>query len=294
MISIVNGHADRAKVISAGIGALGMAGCIAGWVFAPADFFLAYLFAHFFFLGLSLGALGLLMIHHLTSGYWGYSVRRFFESAVGNLPLLAVLFVPVFFGVPHLYPWKNPSVVAADEILRSRLSYLNTPGYVIRTVVVFAVWIVMARCLLKWSAAQDVTVSVEPTRKLRTLSGPGLVIYPVTMTFAAVDWLMSMEADWYSTMFPVLLCIGQILSALALVILLLAWAARSSPLSPLASEDTFHKLGNLLLAFTMMWAYLAFGQLLVIWSGNLPQEISWYLHRVSGGWRWIAVSIAVF
>src|SRR5213078_938264 len=237
-----NGVTKRAKPIFASVGILGLAGCIVGWIFAPADFFLAYLFGHFFFLGLSLGALGLLMIHHLTGGYWGYSVRRFLESAVGNLPFLAVLFLPVFFGLPYLYPWKNISVVATDEILHSRLYYLNTPGYVIRTIVVFAVWIVMARFLLKWSAAQDVSVSVEPTRKLRTLSGPGLVIYPVTMTFAAVDWLMSMEADWYSTMFPVLICIGQILSALALVILLLAWAARSSVLGSLASEENFHKL----------------------------------------------------
>src|SRR5947199_6256894 len=151
----------------------------------------------------------------------------------------------------------------------------------------------MARQLLKWSAEQDVTVSLEPTRKLRTLSGPGLVIYPVTMTFAAVDWLMSMEADWYSTMYAVLICIGHDLSALALAILLLACAARSSPLGPLATEENFHKLGNLLLAFTMMWAYLAFGQLLIIWSGNLPHEISWYLHRISDGWKWIAIVIAL-
>ena len=137
-------------------------------------------------------------------------------------------------------------------------------------------------------------MSVEPTRKMRTLSGPGLVIYPVTMTFVAVDWLMSLEPDWYSTMFPVLICIGQILSALALVILLIAGAARSSQLGPLTGEDNFHKLGNLLLAFTMMWAYLAFGQLLIIWSGNLPHEIRWYLHRINDGWRWVAIFIALF
>jgi hypothetical protein len=295
MMCFVNGQADRAKVIFAGIGAVGMAGGIAGWVLAPRDFFVSYLFAQFFFLGLSLGALGLLMIHHLTSGYWGYSVRRFLESAVGNLPLMAVLFVPVFFGLPDLYPWKNASVVAGDEILHSRLYYLNTPGYVIRTIVVFAVWIVMARFLLKWSAAQDVTVSVEPTRKLRTLSGPGLVIYPVTMTFAAVDWLMSLEKDWYSTMFAVMICIGQILSALAFVILLVCCATRSRQLQPIISiEDTLHKIGNLLLAFTMMWAYLEFGQLLITWSGNLPHEISWYLNRVAGGWRWVCLFLFFF
>src|SRR4029078_9093484 len=203
MISVVDGVDHRAKLISAGAGAFGLVGCIAGWILAPRDFFVSYLFSHFFFLGLSVCALECVMIHHLTGGYWGYSVRRFFESAVGNLPLLAVLFVPLFFGLPYFYPWKNPSVVAADEILRSRFNYLNAPGYVVRTIIVFGVWIVMARLLLKWWAAQAVTVSVKPTRKLRTLSGPGLVIYPVTMTFAAVDWLMSLEKDWYSTIFAV-------------------------------------------------------------------------------------------
>ncbi len=294
MNSILDRSVGRAKNISLGLGIIGLAGCLIGWFAAPRDFFVAYLCGHFFFLGLSLGSLALLMIHHLTAGDWGYAVRRFLESAVGNLPLMALLFVPIFFGLAQLYPWKNPEIVAANETLRETQIYLNPAGFVLRTAIVFAIWIIMGRQLLKWSAEQDATVSLEPTRKMRTLSGPGLVIYPVTMTFAAVDWLMSMEADWYSTMFPVLICIGQILSALALVILLLAWAARSSPLSALASEENFHKLGNLLLAFTMMWAYLAFGQLLVIWSGNLPHEISWYLHRISDGWKWIAIFIALF
>jgi hypothetical protein len=294
MNSILDCSIGRAKNVSLGIGIIGLIGCVIGWFIAPRDFFVAYLFGHFFFVGLSLGSLALLMIHHLTAGDWGYAVRRFLESAVGNLPLLALLFVPIFFGLAHLYPWQDRAVVAADETLRLTQIYLNPTGFALRTAIVFAIWIIMARQLLKWSAEQDATASLAPTRKMRTLSGPGLVIYPVTMTFAAVDWLMSMEADWYSTMFPILICIGQILSALALVILLLAWTAPSSPLGALATEENFHKLGNLLLAFTMMWAYLAFGQLLVIWSGNLPHEISWYLHRISDGWKWIAVFIALF
>ena len=294
MNSIFDGFVGRAKNVSLGLGIIGLIGCLIGWFIAPRDFFVAYLFGDFFFLGLSLGSLALLMIHHLTAGDWGYALRRFLESAVGNLPLLALLFVPVFFGLAQLYPWRHPTVVAADETLRETQIYLNAPGFVLRTAIVFAIWIIMARQLLKWSSEQDATASLEPTRKMRTLSGPGLVIYPVTMTFAAVDWLMSMEAGWYSTMFPVLICIGQILSALALMILLLVCVAHSSPLGPLASEENFHKLGNLLLAFTMMWAYLAFGQLLVIWSGNLPHEIAWYLHRISDGWKWIAIFIVLF
>ena len=115
------------------------------------------------------------------------------------------------------------------------------------------------------------------------------------MTFAAVDWLMSLEKDWYSTMFAVMICIGQVLSALAFVILLVSSATRSRSLGPIIStEDTLHKIGNLLLAFTMMWAYLEFGQFLITWSGNLPHEISWYLHRVAGGWRWVCVFLFLF
>ena len=295
MMSTANSPVNRAKFISAVVGILGLAGCVAGWILAPREFFVAYLFGHQFFLGLSLGALGLLMTHHLTSGYWGYSVRRFLESSVGTLPLLAVLFIPVFFGLPQLYPWKNPSIVAANEILRSRISYLNTPGYIVRSAVIFAIWMVMAHFLLKWSKEQDATTSVEPTRKLRTLSGPGLVIYPVTMTFASLDWLMSLEKNWYSTMFAVMICIGQMLSALAFVIALLLVVRRNQQFAAIISiDETLHKIGNLLLAFTMLWAYLQFGQLLITWAGNLPHEISWYLNRVAGGWRWVCAFLFLF
>ena len=294
MNSIVDPPVIGGKKIACAIGLIGIMGCAIGWITAPREFFLAYLFAEVVFVGLSLGSLGILMIHHLTAGYWGYGVRRFLEAAVGNLPLMALLFVPVFFGLSKLYPWRHPDIVAAHELLAKRQGYLNTTGFIARTVIVFAIWIIMSRLLLKWSAEQDATVSVEPTRHMRTLSGPGLVIYPITMTFAAVDWIMSMETEWYSTMFPVLICIGQILGALALMILLFAAASNLPLLRQVAADDSFHKIGNLLLAFVMMWAYLAFGQLLITWSGNLPAEISWYLHRTAGGWRWVASFIALF
>lgn len=294
MNAIVDLPIKRAQAIAIVPGLLGLAGCAIGWIVAPRNFFVAYLFAEVFFVGLSLGSLGILMIHHLTAGYWGYGLRRFLEAAIGNLPLLALLFVPLFFGLSQLYPWLHSDIIAAHELLQKRQGYLNVPGYLVRTIIVFAIWILISRLLLKWSAEQDVAVSVEPTRKLRTLSGPGLIIYPVTMTFAAVDWMMSIEPEWFSTMFPVLICIGQILAALALAILLFAWAANASALAQLAGEDNFHKIGNLLLAFVMMWAYLAFSQLLITWSGNLPPEISWYLHRIAGGWKWTAAFIALF
>ena len=268
--------------------------CVVGWIVSPKQFFISYTFAFLFWFGLSLGSLGWTMIHHLTGGRWGYSTRRFFEAAISSLPLLALLFIPVILGMRALYPWMDATALSADEILRHKHVYLNAPAFVARAIVLFAIWIVMARLLTKWSAEQDATTNPEPTRKLRKLSGPGLVIYPLTMTFAAVDWVMSMERDWFSTIFPILICIGQMLSVLALAILLLALERRRKPLAQIAGPETFHHLGNLLLTFTMLWAYLAFAQLLVIWSGDLPHEISWYLHRIADGWKAIAVLLFLF
>src|SRR5881275_1129667 len=159
MKSIFDGSVGHAKNASLGLGIIGFCGCLIGWFVAPRDFFVAYLFGHFFFLGLSLGSLALLMIHHLTAGDWGYGVRRFLEAAVGNLPLLALLFVPIFFGLSPLYPWQHPDIVAAHEVLEKKQGYLNTPGFIVRTIAVFAIWIIISQLLLKWSAEQDVTVS---------------------------------------------------------------------------------------------------------------------------------------
>lgn len=285
--------------VSLGIGIVALGLGVAGWIANPSEFFLAYLFAWLVWLGVSLGSAGWVMIHHLTNGRWGYSVRRIFESAMGMLPILAILFVPIPFGLRQLYPWADPVVTTADKVLQHKLPYLNPAGFTLRAAILFAIWIWMARLLARWSAEQDAIQSVEPTKKLRKLSGPGLVIYPLTVTFACVDWVMSMEADWYSTVFPLLICIGQMLSALAFAVIVLnqlsvAPDRSNALLKALLGKESFHHLGNLLLAFTMVWAYLAYSQLIVIWSGDLPHEISWYLHRIAGGWRWIAIILLLF
>ncbi len=276
------------------IGVIGLAASVFGWITAPHEFFLSYLFGYLVWLGVALGSLGFLMIHHLTGGTWGYPVRRIFEAAISTLPILAMLFVPILFGLRELYPWADAATVASDKILQHKHSYMNATLFIVRAGIVFAIWIFISALLTKWSAEQDRTRSVEPTKKLRRLSGPGLVIYPLTVTFAYVDWVMSMEADWYSTVFPLLICIGQMLSALAFVIIFISWRAPRTALADVISKERFHHLGNLLLAFTMMWAYLAYSQLIVIWSGDLPHEIGWYLHRIAGGWRWIAIALLLF
>jgi hypothetical protein len=311
----------RARWFSFAIGIIGLLVCAIGFTINRRDFFLSYLFGFLVWLGVALGCSGFLMIHHLTGGKWGYPIRRFFEAAISTLPVLALLFVPTLFGFSQLYPWANEATVSLDKVLQHKRGYMNEPGFVIRAVVVFAIWILIAHLLNKWSVEQDATHAVEPTKKLRKLSGPGLVIYPLSVTFAYVDWVMSMEADWYSTIFPLLICVGQMLSALAFVVILIGAVVPSPQSSPtgrgapfslgekvgmrglgssadalqsLLGKENFHHLGNLLLTFTMVWAYLAYAQLIVIWSGDLPHEISWYLHRIAGGWRWIAIALLLF
>ena len=268
--------------------------CLIGGFVSPRSFFSAYLCGVLVWLGVALGCMAFLMIHYLTGGKWGWPVRRFFEAAAGTLPLLGLLFVPVFCGIRFLYPWAITANVIADKVLQHKQAYLNAPLFIVRAAVVFGIWILMAHLLNRWSSEQDAMRDVAPMKKLRKLSGPGLVIYPLTITVAFVDWVMSLEADWYSTIFPILICIGQMLSGLAFIILLLAWLGPRSALSEIIGKENFHHLGSLLLAFTMFWAYLAFSQLLVIWSGDLPHEISWYLHRIAGGWRWVAVGLVLF
>ena len=276
------------------VGGVMAAVCVIGALLNSRQFFISYLFAFLFWLGLSLGCLCVAMIHHLTGGRWGDVTRRFLEAGYMTLPLMAVLFIPVLLGLHELYLWAQPGGIASSPVLQHRAHYLNVMGFFDRACVFFAVWISMAALLRKWSRQQDQGTDLAPTRQARTLSGPGVVIYALTVTFAWVDWLMSLEPDWYSTMFPVIICGGQILSAFAFVILMLAWFKDQPPFSPVVQSGQFHQLGNLLLTFVMFWTYVCFGQLLIIWSGNLPHEIVWYRHRIAGHWKWIASFLALF
>jgi hypothetical protein len=285
---------NRFQNIGLLVGIIGLVLCAIG-AFASTDrFFAAYLFGYLFWLSLALGCFVVAMIHYLTAGRWGEETRRFLEAGYMTLPMLAILFVPIFFGVGRLYPWARPEEVAADKVLQAKVHYENFPMFIGRTIFVFAVWIVMALLLRRWSMEQDQTKDAAPLRRMRTLSGPGLVIYGLTTTVAFVDWVMSLEADWYSSMFPVIIWIGQILSACAFAIMALAWFKDYEPISRLQLTTPFHQLGNLLLAFVVFWTYVAFGQLLIIWSGNLPHEIKWYLHHIAGHWKWVVVFLAFF
>lgn len=254
----------------------------------------AYLIGFLYVLGLSLGALAILMLQHLTGGAWGRMIRRVLEASSRVLPLVTLLALPVLLDMRALYIWTQADVVAGDEVLASKGWYLNVPGFVVRTVVYFAVWLALVFLLNRWAREQERTPYSQQSNWLRSLSGPGLVLYGLTMTFAAFDWAMSLEPHWFSTIYGVLFLIGQANNAFAFAVgvtLLLAWWRG---VSETLSRDTLADLGNLMLAFIMLWAYIAFSQFLIIWSGNLPEEIPWYLARLRGGWGVLALLLVIF
>jgi hypothetical protein len=234
------------------------------------------------------------MVHQLSGGAWGVVIRRPIGAASRVLPVLTLLFIPIALGMPHLYEWTHADVVARDEVLLHKRAYLNVPFFLIRAAIYFAVWNVFSYLLNKWSLEQDRTGDPRLSRRMQKLSGGGLVAYGLCVTFASFDWLMSLEPHWFSTIYGVLIMGGQGLSAMAFLITILVWLARRKPLSDFVVPGHYHDLANLMLAFVMLWAYFSFSQYLIIWSGNLPEEISWYMHRLQTGWRFIALMLVVF
>ncbi len=277
------------------VGVVALAAGIAGALVSPDQFFRSWMIGFLFCLGLTLGSLGLLMMQHLTGGEWGLVGRRIFEAASRTLPMVALFFIPILFGLPRLFLWARPEAVAADHILQMKAPYLNVPFFVGRAVVYFAIWLGCVFYLNRWSDGQDrgeVGVTAADTRRFRVVSAPGLLLYALTITFASVDWIMSLDPHWFSTIFGLLLWTGQGLAAFAFVIAVLAVVSGVEPVASVVSARQFHDLGKLLLAFVMLWAYLAFSQFLIIWAGNLPEEIPWYLERIRGGWGYVALLIA--
>jgi hypothetical protein len=258
-----------------------------------AQFFRSYLLGYLFWLGIALGCLPLTALHNLSGGAWGLVIRRALESGLRTLPLLALLFLPLLLGLGHLYVWARPEAVAADEVLRHKSAYLNVPFFLVRAVLYFGIWIAVARGLVAWAIGNDVPPEAPAARRLRRLSGPSLALYGATMTFASVDWAMSLEPHWSSTMYGVIFTGGQILAALAFVIAVTVALAERREVEAVAPGH-WQDLGNLLLAFVMLWAYFGFSQYLIIWSGNLPEEIPWYLHRITHGWFAVAIALVVF
>jgi len=270
------------------VGAVGLVLSALGFAVAREQFFRAYLIGYLFWLGVPLGSMGLMMVHHLSGGAWGVVIRRIFEASSRTLPLLALFFVPIVFGLHSLYPWTDEALVAHDHVLQGKSVYLNTPFFIARAVFYFASWIGLSTLLSKWSLDQD-NGDRDAARKMQLLSGGGLVLYGMTITFAAVDWVMSLDPHWFSTMMGFLFMAGQGLIGLAFVVIVAAALAKRAPMDHVFKAVHFHDLGKLMLAFVMLWAYLNFSQFLIIYSGNLAEEVPYYMWRLQGGWQYFAL-----
>jgi len=275
-------------------GAIGLVSCLIGAIFSRQQFFQSYLFAFVFWLGIALGCLAIVMLHNLSGGAWGIVIRRFLESGMKTLPLMALLFVPLLFGLPVLYEWARPEALAHDALLRHKSAYLNVPFFIARAALYFLVWGGAAALLARSSGDEPRSGEAQLILRQRRVSGPGLVLFGLTVTFASIDWLMSLEAHWYSTIYGVHFLGGNVLAAFAFSIILATRLAKPAPSGAAVQPGQFLDLGNLLLAFVLLWAYFAYSQWIIIWSGNLPEEISWYLRRNRGGWQWLITALVLF
>jgi len=277
------------------VGAVALALLLVIGFFNPGRVFEGYLLGYLFWLGISLGALSILLLHHLTGGAWGFPIRRILESAVSLLPWMLLLFLPILlFGLDDLYTWARPEQVDHDPLLQHKQPYLNSGFFSARALIYFAVWIGLGSALTRWSRRQDMTDRPHPAARLTAVGGPGVVLYALVATFASIDWVMSLEPHWFSTMYGVLFAAGVALSGLSFAVVMLGKLSQEKPLSDFVDAQHFHDIGNLLLTFVMFWAYIAFSQFLIIWSGNLSEETPWYLNRSQGGWQWVAVLLALF
>jgi len=286
----IAGLASRSLVA----GGVGLALMALGFLLRGEAFWHSYLIAYIFWIGITLGSLAVLMIQYLSGGAWGLVSRRVLEASTRTLPLMAVAFLPIWWQLPVLYAkWAGPEA-AADELVQTKAAYLEPTFWTIRAVLFFVVWGILIFVLNKWSREQDAAEPRLPgpaDRRFRVVSGPGLVLYVLTVTFMSVDWVMSLDPHWYSTIFGILTLGGQGLSTMAFTIVVLATLVKFQPMSAVVDAEQFHDLGKLMFAFVMLWAYFSVSQLLIIWSANLPEEIPYYLERLHGPWYFVSVLV---
>jgi len=282
--------ARRSKALIAGVA--GLALCGVAFVVNPDHLYRSWLISYWLFLGISCGSLALTMINHLTGGQWGI-FRRVFEASTRVLPLLAILGLPILFGMQSLYPWSHPDLVAADHVLHHREPYLNAAFFIARYVIYFAIWIGFATVLGNLSLRQD-SGDVSVNMKIQRISGAGLVFYALAVTWAGIDWIMTLNPHWYSTLFGFLTMGGQGLSALTFTIVASAFLVKREPMLGFLKPHHFHDLGKLSFAFVMLWMYFNFSQFLLTYAANLVEEIPYMVARTHNGWQYLALFLVAF
>jgi hypothetical protein len=288
----------RARNLAGALGAAGLAlTLLGGMIGDPRRALYAYLVAFVYWLGLAVAALIVLGSFHASRAKWPVVLRRFVEAVPAAIPIFVVLFLPVLVGLRHLFAWVDPAALQGElrELVEHKRPYLNVPFFVARAALYFAVWIGVGHLLRAWSVRQDAQGGVDLTRLQRRLGAGSLPFLALTMTFAAFDWMMSLDPRFYSTIFGVYWFAGSFLGAFCLVAVAGA-ATRDDPtqFGSHMNHEHFHSVGNFMLAFVAFWAYIAFSQFMLIWIANVPEEVPWYITRISGGWRWVGAFLALF
>ena len=290
----VHPQLNRLQTLALIVGGVGLVLLAVGWFLNPAQFFPAYLVGYVLWVQVALGCLVILMIYNMTGGGWGYVTQRILRAGMLTLPLLAVLFIPLLLGLPALYEWARPEAVAHDELLQHKLPYLNVPFFIGRTVIYFVVWIGLAFLLNRWLLQQDESFDLALSRRLQAISGLGLGAFGLTVTFASIDWMMSLEPHWFSTIYGFMFATGTAAAGFAFITIPLAWLMKRTPLAEAVSKLNINDLGNFLLACVMLWAYMALSQYIIIWSGNVAEVTPWYFRRTNGGWEFVGFLLTAF
>lgn len=286
--------ANRLRNISGIVGGLGIVASV-GLALSGEnglkEFYFSYLTAFTACVTISLGCLFFVILHHLTRATWSAAFRRVAENVASVLPWAFIGFIPVVIGLHDLYHWSHAEAVAADPILQGKSGYLNQPFFLVRAGIYLGLWTLMALFFRKMSVQQDESGDVQLTFRMRWWAPLSTLAFALSVTYAAFDWIMSLNPHWFSTMFGVIIFAGSMISAFAMLILLGTWLQKNAALSTTLTPGIFHDAGKLMWGFIIFWTYTSFSQYFLIWYGNIPEETEWYLIRMNGGWEKMGVLV---
>jgi len=285
---------DRVQKRALACGVIGLVVAVALGFTNWQQFFRSYLVAFVYWMVFAMGCLAILQLHHMTGGRWGLPIRRILEAGTRTIPMMTLLFVPVVFGMSRLYPWMQPDSLGDDPAGNFRRLYLSPHFFVVRAVIYFAIWNLLAGLQNKWSAEQDRTGDLALKDRMSSLAAPGTILWALSWSWAMIDWVMTLEPTWYSSIYGMVFMVIACLGALSFSVIMLRMLNDYEPLRDSYDPYRLNDIGNLMLTFTLLWTYMSFAQFLIIWSGNLKQEIPWYMTRAFGRWAVIAAGLLVF